>query len=155
MANAEVRLGVNPSGRLSHPRAARLLRPADFSTLRRLGKRISLRYFQCEYRPTDAPTARLGMAVSRRVSKRAVVRNRIRRQIRESFRLTRPRLPCCDLLVIARTQAAEANNAALRAELDLLWTKLRAAHAAAAREADSAAAPLNATPTAGTMRGRA
>lgn len=77
----------------AYPRAARLLRPADFTTLRRSGKRIALKHFHCEYRLNETDTARLGMAVSRRVSKLAVVRNRIRRQIRESFRLRRGGLP--------------------------------------------------------------
>ncbi len=83
--------------------------------------------------------ARLGMAVSRRVSKLAVMRNRIRRQIRESFRLQRARLPDLDILVIARTFAATQTNAALRAELLMLWQAL-------------AAPPLNDARAAGTMR---
>ena len=71
-------------------------------------------------------TARLGMAVSRRVSKLAVERNRIRRQIRESFRLRRPQLPSCDVLVIARPSAAQLGNVELRHELAQLWRKLDA-----------------------------
>lgn len=70
--------------------------------------------------------ARLGMAVSRRVSKRAVVRNRIRRQIRETFRIQRSRLPNIDILLIARTQAAAQDNAALRNDLAIIWNKLAA-----------------------------
>jgi|SRR5579883_542772 len=141
----------------THPRAARLLRPGDFAALRRSGKRISSRHFQCEYRPNEAQTARLGMAVSRRVSKLAVVRNRIRRQIRESFRLRRAGLPACDLLIIARTSTAELGNAVLREELEHLWRKLiaqtagqsaRGPHNPAAREL------LNAAEAPGTMRDR-
>lgn len=109
---------------LRFPRAARLLKPGDFAALRRNAKRIHGTAFHLEYQPTDASLARLGMAVSRRVSKRAVVRNRIRRTIRESFRLNLPTLPACDILVVARTAAAEQTRAALRAELDVLWKKL-------------------------------
>jgi ribonuclease P protein component len=142
---------------LCYPREARLLRPQDFTALRGVSKRISLRYFSCEYRSTDRATARLGMAVSRRVSKLAVVRNRIRRQIRESFRLQRGRLPHCDLLVIARTLCAETDNKILRAELEQLWNKLAAlscAEATSPRANVEAAAPLplNATEPPGTMR---
>jgi ribonuclease P protein component len=127
---------------LRYPRTARLLRPEDFTALRRAAKRLSLRFFQCEYRMTEASSARLGMAVSRRVSKRAVVRNRIRRQIRESFRLQRARLPICDVLVTARSLAAEQDNKILRVELDLLWSKLAALQM-----------PLNEAGPTGTMRG--
>ena len=134
---------------LPHPRAARLLRPGDFAALRRSGKRVALKHFHCEFRPNAGATARLGMAVSRRVSKLAVVRNRIRRQIRESFRLRRPGLPACDVLVIARVSTAELSNAALREELDELWRKL------SARAADASAAELlNAAEAPGTMRDR-
>ena len=141
----------------AHPRTARLLRPDDFGALRRCGKRVSSRHFQCEYRPNEAQTARLGMAVSRRVSKLAVVRNRIRRQIRESFRLRRPGLPACDILIIARTSTADLANAVLREELEHLWRKLIAQAASeAARAAQGPSAPglLNAAEPPGTMRDR-
>lgn len=142
---------------LSYPREARLLRPQDFTALRGASKRISLRYFQCEYRMTDAPTARLGMAVSRRVSKLAVVRNRIRRQIRESFRLQRARLPHCDLLIIARSLSVQADNKILRAELEQLWNKLASLAETGAAVVATAGdlpttEPLNAAGPTGTMR---
>ena len=66
------------------------------------------------------------MAVSRRVSKKAVVRNRIRRVIREQFRLQRADLPALDLLLIARTAAAESSNTALRADFARICERLAA-----------------------------
>ena len=127
---------------LRHPRTARLLRPADFAALREHSQRVSTRHFTAQYRATTA-SARLGMAVSRKVSKLAVVRNRIRRQIRETFRLTRPLLPSFDVLVIARPSAAAQGNPTLRTELELLWQRLIAA---------STAATLNGGEPTGTMR---
>lgn len=120
---------------LSYPRTARLLLPGDFAALRRGSKRLAAQYFHCEFRPNDLDSARLGMAVSRRVSKRAVARNRIRRQIRESFRLGRATLPACDVLVVARASAAEQGNAILRADLDALWQKLAKVELASAAPA--------------------
>jgi ribonuclease P protein component len=111
---------------LRYPRTARLLKPGDFAALRKNAKRIHGVALQIEYRFTDAPTARLGMAVSRRVSKLAVVRNRIRRTVRESFRLHYASLPSCDILVVARTVASTHSNQTLRDELDGLWRKLTA-----------------------------
>jgi ribonuclease P protein component len=111
---------------LQLPRSARLLRPADFAALRGNAKRTSTACFLAEYRPTLQTTARLGMAVSRKVSKLAVTRNRIRRTVRESFRLHRAELPCIDVLLIARARAAEQTNAVLRAELDSIWSRLAA-----------------------------
>ncbi len=63
------------------------------------------------------------MAVSRKVSTRAVVRNRIRRQIRESFRLTRSRLAAMDYVVLARPSAAELDRTQLRGALEQLWQR--------------------------------
>jgi len=116
---------------LSFPRAARLLAPGDFLALRRSGKRLPCRFFHIEYRPSEFDTARLGLAVSRRVSKRAVVRNKIKRQVRESFRLSKADLPAVDILVIARTTAAQQSLEDLRADLAILWRKLTALNTAA------------------------
>lgn len=71
---------------------------------------------------------RVGIVVSGKVGK-AVVRNRVRRRLREGLRellRERPRLqaagmhegrPSCDLLVIARPEAAEADYAQLKQAL--------------------------------------
>jgi len=107
------------------PRATRLRRAADFLALRDAPGRLAGRYLLIRYATAAGTTARMGMAVSRRVSKRAVERNRIKRQLRESFRRMRASLPPLDLLVIARSDASAADNATLRAELDRLWPRLR------------------------------
>jgi ribonuclease P protein component len=49
--------------------------------------------------------ARLGILVSRKHSAKATVRNRIKRSIREAFRLERQRLGSLDVLVRAPYQA--------------------------------------------------
>ena len=107
------------------PRATRLRRAADFLAMRDAPGRLDGRYVLIRYTTAAGANARMGMAVSRRVSKRAVERNRIKRQLRESFRRTRAKLPPLDLLVIARSEAAAVDNATLRAELDRLWPRLR------------------------------
>ncbi len=111
---------------LDHPRSARLLRPSDFARLRESGRRLGSQNLNIQYREREDVSARLGMVVSRRVSKLAVARNRIRRQIRESFRRHRAGLPACDIIVIARQSAVEQSNAQLRAELETLWARLAA-----------------------------
>ena len=53
----------------------------------------------------------------------AVARNRLRRIIRDSFRLAQTRLPAADLVVGARAGVRGAPAAAIRASLEALWTQ--------------------------------
>jgi ribonuclease P protein component len=108
------------------PPHARLRRAADFAALRNAPGRLDTRYFLIRYRASDAAGARLGLAISRRVSKSAVQRNRIKRLTRESFRRARNNMPLLDVLVIARSIAAGAESPALRADLDRIWPRLQA-----------------------------
>ena len=108
------------------PPYARLRRAADFAALRNAPGRLDTRYFLIRYRASDAAGARLGLAISRRVSKSAVQRNRIKRLTRESFRRARNNMPVLDVLVIARSIAAGAESPALRADLDRIWPRLQA-----------------------------
>ncbi|HEV7122337.1 MAG TPA: ribonuclease P protein component [Rhodanobacter sp.] len=111
------------------PRAARLLRPGDFAALRTSSGRAGGRCFHMRYRDNDLGSARLGLAISKRVSKRAVERNRIKRLVRESFRRMRQQLPPVDLMVMAREQAAGVPGHELLRELDGVWKKLLATRA--------------------------
>jgi len=106
------------------PHAARIVKPADFLRLRRNGQRIGTPYFNAQTVAGTADIARLGLAVSRRVSTDAVRRNRIKRIARESFRKVRADLPIIDILLIARESADAHDNATLRADLDSLWQRL-------------------------------
>ena len=108
------------------PRDARLRRPADFAALRTNSGRAGGRCFHMRYRGNELGHARLGLAISKRVSKRAVERNRIKRLLRESFRRVRHQLPAVDLMVMAREQAAGVPGAELLREIDGLWKKLLA-----------------------------
>ncbi|HET7931243.1 MAG TPA: ribonuclease P protein component [Rhodanobacteraceae bacterium] len=107
------------------PPSARLRRAADFAALRQATGRASSSHFSLRWIPAAAGECRLGMAVSRKISKRAVERNRIKRQVRESFRTRRAQLPGLDVLVIARTSAAGTPSPALRADLDRIWQRLQ------------------------------
>jgi ribonuclease P protein component len=114
-------------GRVRFPHAARVVKPADFLRLRKNGRRVGVRHFNAQAAPTELATARLGLAVSRRVSTDAVRRNRIKRIARESFRRIRATLPAIDILLIARESADAHDNATLREDLDALWRRLAAA----------------------------
>ena len=71
---------------------------------------------------TGAP--RLGLAVAVRSAGGAVGRNRLRRIIRESFRLHQEQIPAVDLVVSARPAAAAASGGTLRSSLAALWKRV-------------------------------
>jgi ribonuclease P protein component len=106
------------------PREARIRRAGDFAVLRQASGRLGGRCFSVRYRENELGHARLGLAVSKRVSKRAVERNRIKRLLRESFRRIRNQLPPLDLVIMAREQAAGVPGPELLAELDALWRRI-------------------------------
>jgi ribonuclease P protein component len=113
---------VHPQGL---PRQARLRRAADFAALRQPGGRLGSAHFRIRYRANDQDGPRMGMAVSRRVSKKAVERNRIKRAIRETYRRQRTALPCVDILVIASPSARGCAGPALMRELEHLLRRLK------------------------------
>lgn len=106
------------------PRAARLTSPKDFARLRGSSRRVGTRHFSAEVAVNPLGRARLGLAISKRVSKKAVRRNRIKRIARDSFRRGRDRFPAVDILLIARASADLQNNASLRDELSCLWERI-------------------------------
>jgi ribonuclease P protein component len=70
--------------------------------------------------------ARIGIAVSRKVSRAAVDRNRIKRQVRESFRAAQGALGGLDVVVLAQPQARDTTNVELRSSLERHWQKISA-----------------------------
>jgi ribonuclease P protein component len=134
-----------PAPPLGHPRSARLLAPPQFQQVFGKGRRIVGRCFQLHLLP-GGDGARLGLAVSRKVERRAVVRNRIRRIAREAFRHARAGLPAGDYVLVARRDAASATRAALRAEAATLLQRAASLKAAPAGGTMPAPAPPGAPP---------
>jgi ribonuclease P protein component len=112
------------------PPDQRLHTPAEFGRVFAEPARSSDRFFTVLARPSGRSTARLGLTVARRVAKRAVDRNKIKRVARESFRQLRT-LPHWDFVVLARAGADRAERSVLRASLDQHFEHLTKAAAAA------------------------
>lgn len=103
-------------------RADRLLAPRDFRRVARCGRRIESREFvillAASQKTTTDEKVRLGVTVSRRVGN-AVVRNRIKRAVREWFRQRRDGLERgVDLVVIAREGAGCVSAGGIAKALD-------------------------------------
>jgi ribonuclease P protein component len=82
-------------------------------------------FFAVTARLNQAGHSRLGMAVASKLAGGSVERNRIRRVVRESFRLNQRDLPAVDVVVSARPRSKGATNAQLRAAIEELWDKVR------------------------------
>ncbi len=112
------------AGGARFPRRARLTGRQAFTGVFARPVKSSDRYFTVLARPNDLPYSRLGLAVSRKVAKSAVARNRLKRAVRESFRHHQQRLGGLDCVVMGRASAVEQGNAILFASLQRHWRRL-------------------------------
>jgi ribonuclease P protein component len=99
-------------------------RPVEFKTAFAKGRRFNTEFFSVSVRPNELTWARLGMSVAARTMRRAVDRNRVRRLIRESFRVHQHGLPAVDIVVGTRPPLKAAERACIRTALDQLWKKI-------------------------------
>ncbi|MDH4230108.1 MAG: ribonuclease P protein component [Nitrospirota bacterium] len=89
-------------------RDLRLARSADISRVFRSGQRLQTPFFRVIYQPNGLSHPRFCVPVSRKVSRRAVGRNRIRRRTREALRPLLASSSCgVDLVVLPTRSVAE------------------------------------------------
>ena len=112
------------------PAGARLRSPREFEAVLAGGRRLNEKWLTAASRANTMDHARLGLAISARAVPRAVDRNRIKRQTRESFRQHGAALPALDIVLLARAGAGGAARSELRGALERLWQKLGARDAA-------------------------
>jgi ribonuclease P protein component len=95
----------------------RLVRKADFEAVYRRGARLKSPQFVVFYCANGGPSSRFGISLKKALGG-AVVRNRIRRRIREILRRNSLEIASgWDLVMHPRRSVASANFAALQAEL--------------------------------------
>jgi ribonuclease P protein component len=105
------------AGQLEFPREARLVRRGDFDAVYRAGKRRSNSHFTIFLRANQLPHSRFGFSIKKALGG-AVVRNRIRRRVREVVRCHRLEIPAgWDIVIHPKNNVAKADFAALAADL--------------------------------------
>jgi len=111
-------------GAYSYKKRHRLTRRDEFVRLSRLGKRCDSTHFFAVFQPGSGPDSRLGVTVTRKVGC-AAVRTRIKRLVREYFRLNRQVFKSSyDINVIAKNGAKFADNGALFSSLEALFGRV-------------------------------
>jgi ribonuclease P protein component len=104
---------------------SRLTKRSEFLTLSRLGKRVHTSHFVVLSKSSDLGRSRLGITVTTRVGN-AVVRNRIKRLVREFFRRRKDAMSQAqDIVVIAKSGAEKLSLNDVAAELQNIFTQRR------------------------------
>jgi ribonuclease P protein component len=88
------------------------------------GQRSADRYFTILFHPNTLRQPRLGFAISKQKVRLAVGRNRLRRLVRESFRIRASALPPVDLVVMARDATTAAPNSEIVTSLEKHWARI-------------------------------
>jgi ribonuclease P protein component len=93
-------------GSFSFPKSERILKRADFVNLNRSGKRLYTKHFTLILKRNGQGVTRLGVTAGKHAGN-AVRRNRLKRLVREYYRLSKACLPQgYDIVIIAKNNDA-------------------------------------------------
>jgi ribonuclease P protein component len=93
------------------------VRRGEFDAVYRAGKRRSSSHFTVFFRANQMPVSRFGFSIKKALGG-AVVRNRIRRRVREIVRCHRGEIPSgWDIVIHPKSSVARAEFAGLTADL--------------------------------------
>ena len=123
LTHTVARVDKSPASQGFAPRQ-RLLKPGDFDRVYAGRVRVSDSFFSVNAAPNELGFARLGLSIGAKAVGNSVARNRVKRQVRESFRKAAAAMPALDLVVGARPGIRTAHNARLRESLNVLWTEI-------------------------------
>ena len=107
-------------------RALRLRKNSDFQRVRQQGRSISSRLLVLVWMPNDLARMRVGIVVSKRISKHAVERNHIKRLLSEAIRASLSELSGgWDVILSARSSILTADLPMLQQDVGLLLRRAR------------------------------
>ena len=101
----------------------RLKRPEEFAAVFASRNRSNDKFFLFLATNNNTNLARLGMAVPKKNVTKAVERNRIKRLIRESFRLRKNKLQGKDVVVLVKKRF-ETKQGKIEDTFDMHWNKI-------------------------------
>lgn len=106
------------------PKRLHLREAADFKKVFQARKKHGAHGFSLYVNANGLLYPRLGLVVAKKAVRKAVVRNRIKRIIRESFRYNQQKLDGKDIVVIVYPNILTLQNSELRQQIDRQWLKI-------------------------------
>ena len=115
----------NPGFSYSFDKRLRLLKAADFQPVFKQARfKVSSQTVLVLAIENNLRFPRLGLVIAKKNVARAVQRNRIKRLLRESFRLNQHLLAGLDIVILARNGLGSLENPEISRQTDALWQDL-------------------------------
>ena len=106
------------SGTFAFSSKFRLLKKSDFHRVQNKGEKLYTKHFLIFALKSSEELSRVGLTISTKVDKRAVIRNKLKRRLREIFRLNRSKLVAhFDIVIIARKNALDLSYKEIEHEI--------------------------------------
>lgn len=106
----------------------RLAKTTDIAAVNKHGRRFFNNLFVIKHLPVKTDIVRFAFVVSTKVSKKAVIRNRIRRVLREQVRAYQKDFKPGDYIVIVNIKAVPLSNSELRENFQQFLKKVNLLH---------------------------
>jgi ribonuclease P protein component len=104
-------------------RESRLLTPDHFQKVFNKAVRFNSQHITLLLSANDNKS-RIGFAIAKKRIKLAVQRNRIKRIVRNSYRLNQHQLPNVDMIIMAKTGIEKLENKTIQHQIEGLWQKI-------------------------------
>ena len=108
---------------LKLPHSMRITKAREYARIFKQGTHTHGKFWQIISTPSDNENSSLGLAVSKKIHKRAAERNLLKRLARETFRLNQDNLKGVDLVVMTKNYT-KVDNRMLTADLQSLFSKV-------------------------------
>ena len=106
------------------PRENRLVRKPDFEKVKEKGKKFQSNLFGLLVFPNEEEISRFGFVISKKLSKRAVKRNRVKRILREQVRMILFKIiPGFDVVFLGKKALLESSSGEVGLEVKRLLRK--------------------------------
>ncbi len=103
----------------------KLRAPSSFQKVYKNAQRFRFKGLNLLVCKNELPYSRIGIVISKKQIPKAVDRNRIRRVVREYFRVNQHELAICfDFIFVVYSELEGVSNLEITKCLEVLWTKL-------------------------------